>query len=78
MRFRELTRFDGVLRPGAAGMEVHLVSSRKLTNYRGRPASAPLSHTNPTPNARLLGVRLKFYEDIILDILHKCIRYNLP
>jgi hypothetical protein len=26
VRFRELTRFDGVLRLGAAGMEVHLVS----------------------------------------------------
>ena len=30
VRFRELTRFDGVLRPGAAGMEVHLVSHMHL------------------------------------------------
>ena len=29
-RFRELTRFDGVLRLGAAGMEVHLVSHMHL------------------------------------------------
>ncbi len=30
VRFRELTRFDGVLRPGAAGMEVHLVTHMHL------------------------------------------------
>jgi len=30
MRFRELTRFDGVLRLGAAGMEVHLVAHMHL------------------------------------------------
>ena len=30
VHFRELTRFDGVLRPGAAGMEVHLVPHMHL------------------------------------------------
>ncbi len=30
VRFRELTRFDGVLRPGAAGVEVHLVPHMHL------------------------------------------------
>ena len=67
MRFRELTRFDGVLRLGAAGMEVHLVSHmhiapkmcRIITSVLGTiTASAPpLPDGSGLEFGHLLGAR---------------------
>ncbi len=46
VRFRELTRFDGVLRPGAAGMEVHLVSHMHLAPKMRRIITSVLGTIN--------------------------------
>ncbi len=46
VRFRELTRFDGVLRLGAAGMEVHLVTHMHLAPKMRRIISEVLVTIN--------------------------------
>jgi hypothetical protein len=46
VRFRELTRFDGVLRLGAAGMEVHLVPHMHLAPKMRRIITAVLGTIN--------------------------------
>ena len=50
VRFRELTRIDGVLRPGAAGMEVHLVSHMHLAP-KMRGVISGIRHTSPKPTS---------------------------
>jgi hypothetical protein len=46
VRFRELTRFDGVLRLGAAGMEVHLVSHMHIAPKMRRIITSLLGTIN--------------------------------
>ena len=46
VRFRELTRFDGVLRLGAAGMEVHLVSHMHIAPKMRRIITSVLGTIN--------------------------------
>ena len=64
VRFRELTRFDGVLRPGTAGMEVHLVPHMHLAPKMRRIITSVLGTINagtpplPDGSGRKLELRL--------------------
>ena len=64
VRFRELTRFDGVLRLGEAGMEVHLVSHMHLAPKQRRIITEVLGTINasalllPDGSGRKMELRL--------------------
>ena len=63
VRFRELTRFDGVLRLGAAGMEVHLVTHMHLAPKMRRIITEVLGAINasspPLPDGSGRKVQLR-------------------
>jgi hypothetical protein len=74
VRFRELTRFDGVLRHGAAGMEVHLVTHMHLAPKQRRIITEVLGTINasappmPDGSGRKVELRLTDKSRITVQI----------